>query len=97
LADVRSNSIPHGGLAKLQETLLYDILGNSNLKVQRVDIGVSFIKERLKNKKVLLILDDVSDLEQLDNLAPSPDCFRPGGRIVITTRDKHWLTAHQVD
>ncbi|KAM5552838.1 disease resistance protein RUN1 [Rosa sericea] len=93
LADVRSNS---NGLAQLQETLLSNIL-DSTLKVSSVDQGVSLIKTRMRHKKVLLILDDVSHFSQLHNLVPSPNCFGPGSRILITTRDKRWLIAHQVD
>ncbi|XP_061989922.1 disease resistance protein RPV1-like isoform X2 [Rosa rugosa] len=94
LADVRSNS---NGLAQLQERLLFDILRDSTLKVRSVDEGVSLIKARMRHKTVLLILDDVSHSNQLQNLAPSFDCFGPGSRIIITTRDKRSLTAHQVD
>ncbi|PRQ36253.1 putative P-loop containing nucleoside triphosphate hydrolase, leucine-rich repeat domain, L [Rosa chinensis] len=94
LADVRSNS---NGLAQLQKRLLRDVLRDSNLKVSSVDQGISFIKERMQNKKVLLILDDVSHSSQLKNLVPSPYCFGPGSRILITTRDKRWLIAHEVN
>ncbi|XP_050373049.1 disease resistance protein RUN1-like [Argentina anserina] len=92
LADVRSNV-----LAQLQERLLVDILRDLNWKVCSVEEGVSFIKTRMRHKKVLLILDDVSDSSQLQNLVPCPDCFGPGSRILITTRDKRWLIAHEVD
>ncbi|XP_040373989.1 disease resistance protein RUN1 [Rosa chinensis] len=92
LADVRSNA-----LVQMQETLLFDILRDSTLKVNNVDKGVGLIKTRMQNKKVLLILDDVSHSSQLQNLVPSPDCFGPSSRILITTRDKRWLIAYQVD
>ncbi|KAM5552788.1 hypothetical protein ABKV19_025147 [Rosa sericea] len=92
LADVRSN-----GLAQLQRRLLSHILGDANLEVSSVDQGVSLIKTRMRNKKILLILDDVSHSSQLKNLVPSPDCFGPGSRILITTRDKRCLIAHQVN
>ncbi|XP_061993977.1 disease resistance protein Roq1-like, partial [Rosa rugosa] len=92
LADVRSNA-----LVQLQETLLFDILKDETLRVHNVDKAVGLIKTRMRNKKVLLILDDVSHSSQLQNLVPSPDCFGPGSRILITTRDKRWLIAHQVD
>ncbi|XP_061993987.1 disease resistance protein RUN1-like [Rosa rugosa] len=103
LADVRSksnsnsSSIDYQNLTQLQETFLSDILRNSILKVSSVDQGVSFIRKRMRHKKVLLILDDVSHSSQLQYLAPSSDCFGPGSRIIITTRDKRWLTAHRVD
>ncbi|CAL8989693.1 unnamed protein product [Prunus brigantina] len=96
LANVRENSMPHGGLVQLQETLLIDILRVKKLKVTNIDKGVAMIKNRLSNKKVLLILDDVNQLEQLHSLARGSDWFGSGSRIIITTRDKHLLTAHQV-
>ncbi|KAM5552742.1 disease resistance protein RUN1-like [Rosa sericea] len=93
LAEVRSSSSSTSdGLAQLQERLLFDILRDPTLKVRSVDEGISFIKTRMRRKTVLLILDDVSDSSQLQNLVPSPDCFGLGSRILITTRDKGWLT-----
>ncbi|KAM5574669.1 disease resistance protein RPV1-like [Rosa sericea] len=92
LADVRSK-----GLTQLQETLLFDILSDSTLKVHNVDKGVGLIKTRMQNKKVLLILDNVSHFSQLQNLVPSPHCFGLSSRILITTRDKRCLTTHEVD
>ncbi|XP_040374550.1 disease resistance protein RPV1-like [Rosa chinensis] len=91
LADVRSKN-----LTQLQETLLFDILGE-NLKVHSDDEGVGLIKTRMRRKIVLFILDDVSDSSQLKKLVPSPDCFRPGSKILITTRDKRSLIAHEVN
>ena len=55
------------------------------------------IKKRLCCKKVLLILDDVDKLEQLQALAGGRDWFGSGSLIVITTRDKHLLAAHQIE
>ncbi|XP_024194338.2 disease resistance protein RPV1 [Rosa chinensis] len=91
LADVRSTA-----LVQLQEKLLSRIL-NSTLKVSSVDEGVSFIQTKMRHEKVLLILDDVSDSSQLQKLVPSPDCFGPGSRILVTTRDKRWLITHEVE
>ncbi|XP_061993978.1 disease resistance protein RPV1-like [Rosa rugosa] len=92
LSDVRSTS-----LAQLQGRLLSHILGDIVLEVGSVDQRVSLIRTRMRNKKILLILDDVSHDSQLKNLVPSPDCFGPNSRILITTRDKRCLTAHQVN
>ncbi|KAM5552743.1 hypothetical protein ABKV19_025114 [Rosa sericea] len=92
-----SSSIDHQRLARLQETLLSDTLRDPTLKVSSVDEGVNFIKTRMRHKKVLLILDDVSHSSQLQNLVPSPDYFGPGSRVLITTRDKRLLISHQVD
>ncbi|XP_050373497.1 disease resistance protein RPV1-like [Argentina anserina] len=94
LEDVRSNS---NGLEQLQDRLLFDISKDSTLKVTSVNQGVGFIKARMRHKKVLLVLDDVSHSSQLQRLAPSPECFGPGSRVLITTRDTRLLKAHDVD
>ena len=53
-------------------------------------------KEFLRSKRVLLVLDDVNHLDQLNSLAGESDWFGTGSRIIITTRDKKLLTAHNV-
>ncbi|XP_016648317.1 PREDICTED: disease resistance protein TAO1-like [Prunus mume] len=97
LEDVRECSMSHGGLAKLQETLLSEILRVEKLEVTNVDKGVTMIKEWLRRRKVLLVLDDVDDMEQLHKLVGACDWFGVGSRIIITTRDKQLLTAHDVN
>lgn len=52
---------------------------------------------RLHTKKVLLILDDVDQQEQLEFLVGNRDRFGPGSRIIITTRDRHLLTYPEVN
>ncbi|VVA35845.1 PREDICTED: TMV resistance [Prunus dulcis] len=97
LANVRECSTSHGGLAKLQKTLLFEILRGKKLKVTNVDKGVTLIKEWLRRRKVLLVLDDVDDMEQLHKLVGACNWFGVGSRIIITTRDKQLLTAHDVN
>ncbi|XP_068317311.1 disease resistance protein RPV1-like isoform X2 [Pyrus communis] len=95
LNKVRESSMTDKGLAKLQKTLLYEILGGDELKVANVDKGITLIKERLSSKRILLVLDDVNDMRQLRYLAGGSDgWFGIGSRIIITTRDKKLLTAH---
>ncbi|XP_016647965.1 PREDICTED: TMV resistance protein N-like [Prunus mume] len=86
-----------GGLAKLQRTLLYEILRDTNLEVTNVHKGATVIKQRLSCRKVLLVLDDVDDMEQLHKLVGACDWFGVGSRIIITTRDKQLITAHHVN
>ncbi|XP_059429089.1 TMV resistance protein N-like [Corylus avellana] len=97
LDNVRETSKLHNGLESLQEKLLFEILGDSSLKVHSVDRGVNVIKERLCNKNVLLVLDDVDDLTQLEKLSRECGWFGLGSRIIITTRDEHLLATHEVD
>ncbi|XVF71346.1 hypothetical protein PTKIN_Ptkin12aG0029900 [Pterospermum kingtungense] len=77
-----------GGSAKqpLLKLFMIKILEQA-LLIDTPSIG-PFIKNRLRRKRVLVILDDVSDLEQLENLAVSRDYFHSGSRIIVTSRDK---------
>ncbi|XP_059451117.1 uncharacterized protein LOC132181909 [Corylus avellana] len=77
--------------------LLYDILKTSKIRMNNVDKGISMIQERLRNRRVLVILEDVDQLEQLNAIARSRDWFGPRSRIIITTRDGQLLKALEVD
>ncbi|KAK9205263.1 hypothetical protein WN943_015530 [Citrus x changshan-huyou] len=67
------------------------------INIWNVCDGIDIIRSRLRWKKVHLIIDDVSDVEQLQSLAGKRDWFGPGSKILITTRDKQLLVAHEVD
>ncbi|XP_040375246.1 disease resistance protein RPV1 isoform X2 [Rosa chinensis] len=97
LESVRENSMLDRGFIKLQETLLCEILKETELKVTSVARGITMIKERLQYKRVLLVLDDVNDMDQLNNLAGKPSWFGKGSKIIITTRDKKLLRGHSVN
>ncbi|KAL7586430.1 hypothetical protein Lser_V15G37481 [Lactuca serriola] len=79
------------GLGKLEEDIL------SKMGVNRVGGGRCMLKDRLCRRKVLIVLDDVDNLEQLKALAGSHDWFGEGSLIIITTRDVHLLNVHKVD
>ncbi|XP_059429876.1 TMV resistance protein N-like [Corylus avellana] len=49
------------------------------------------IANRLRNKKVFIVLDDVDGEKQVKALAESHDWFGQGSRIIITSRDRHLL------
>jgi hypothetical protein len=97
LANIRITSKQPDGLVRLQKQLLSDILKMNKTKVNNVDTGIATIQERLRHKKVLVILDDVDQLEQLNAIARSRDWFGPGSRIIITTRDEQLLKMLEVD
>ncbi|KAG7945136.1 hypothetical protein I3843_15G137600 [Carya illinoinensis] len=97
LANVRESSKQdQGGLVKLQETILSEILKDSSLKVSNVDRGINLITEKLRRKRILLVLDDVDCLDQLKKLCGGCNWFGSGSRIIITTRDEGLLTKHSV-
>ncbi|KDO51715.1 hypothetical protein CISIN_1g001277mg [Citrus sinensis] len=97
LANVREKSEKEGSVVSLQKQLLSDLLKLADISIWNVDDGINIIGSRLRQKKVLLVIDDVADVEQLQNLARKRDWFGPGSKIVITTRDKQLLVAHEVD
>ncbi|XP_028808035.1 TMV resistance protein N [Neltuma alba] len=85
LHNVRATSEKDGGEVQLQSQLL------SHFKIRNMEIencyeGKKIIQNRCCNKKVLLILDDVSHTTHLENLANSPNWFGAGSRVIITTR-----------
>ncbi|MED6118727.1 hypothetical protein PIB30_005570 [Stylosanthes scabra] len=57
-------------------------LGNVRKEIERRDFA---------RKKVLLVLDDVWDSDQLKALCGGHTWFGPTSRIIVTTRDKHVL------
>ncbi|XP_030551778.1 disease resistance protein Roq1-like [Rhodamnia argentea] len=85
------------GLVHLQKELLREMLGTKDLEVPSVDAGINLIRDRLCCKKVLLVLDDVTGMDQLDALAGECNWFSKGSRVIITTRDKHLLNSHGVN
>ncbi|KAL4592775.1 hypothetical protein LXL04_005780 [Taraxacum kok-saghyz] len=86
------------GLEKLQEKLLSCIFKQKQVQeVRRVEEGRHMIMARLRHKKVLIVLDDVDQVDQLRALVGSRDWFGEGSRIIITTRNEHILNAHGVD
>ncbi|XP_058744206.1 TMV resistance protein N-like [Vicia villosa] len=95
LEDVRVSSHKYG-LLNLQETVLSEILGDKKIRLGNVRNGMSIIQQKLSNKKVLLVLDDVDQKEQLQAIVGSPNWFGSGSIIIITTRDKDLLTHYEV-
>ncbi|XP_056861414.1 disease resistance protein RML1B-like [Raphanus sativus] len=77
----------------LQSQLLSKILKQTDMKIHHLGA----IKEWLQEQRVLIVLDDVDDLEQLEALAKEPSWFGLGSRIIITTEDRKILQAHRVN
>ncbi|XP_030963404.1 TMV resistance protein N-like isoform X1 [Quercus lobata] len=95
IANVREDSKKHG-LHRLQQQLLVDILEDKNIDIRNVYEGVDMIKKRICHRKVLLVIDDVNQLDQLEKLVGEQDWFGLGSWIIITTRDEHVLVQHGV-
>ncbi|TQE13480.1 hypothetical protein C1H46_000811 [Malus baccata] len=85
------------GIAHLQKQLLSEILWENNIQIWTADSGITRISRCLRNKKVLLILDDVDQSDQLEKLVKQKEWFGSGSRIVITTRDERLLVKHDIE
>ncbi|KAH9290327.1 hypothetical protein KI387_034444 [Taxus chinensis] len=92
LSDVRSSAQQPGGLVQLQKQLLKD-LAKVDIPVNDIDHGKSLIQFHLGSLRSLVILDDIDHRRQLDSFML--DCYGPGSRVIVTTRDKHVLNACQ--
>lgn len=97
LTDIGQNSKQPNGLIYLQEKLLCDVLLERNIAIKNTARGRDMIKEKLCFKRVLIVLDNVDDLEQLDSLVGSRNWFGSGTKIIITTRDVSLLNLLGVD
>ncbi|KAF8034674.1 hypothetical protein BT93_C0862 [Corymbia citriodora subsp. variegata] len=95
IADIRE-SCKRNGLEYLQNKLIFDILKQKN-QVYNTDEGTRFLSSKLEDKKVLILLDDVDDDDQLKALAGNYNWFSPGSKILITTRNKAILDNAVVD
>ncbi|KAF8036455.1 hypothetical protein BT93_C2237 [Corymbia citriodora subsp. variegata] len=91
LSNIRDNDI-----LSLQQKLSCEILGIQYPRIIDDDEGRDMIKERLGNKEVILVLDDLDKRDQLMKLAGKSSWFGPRSRIIITTRNTYFL-APQTD
>ncbi|CAI0556435.1 unnamed protein product [Linum tenue] len=85
------------GESALQHELLSKTLLERDLRTWPLGKGCNLIKERLSQRKVLLVFDDVDDLQQVELLANKLNWFGPGSRIIVISQDKQLLEAHGVN
>lgn len=94
VANVREESDKCGGLIGLRDQILSTILdeeihlGTPNLPVE--------IRRRLRSKRIVIVLDDVSSSRQLEVLAGGITDLGLGSRIILTSRDKQVLINSRV-
>ncbi|KAJ0540714.1 putative TIR domain, P-loop containing nucleoside triphosphate hydrolase [Helianthus annuus] len=85
------------GPKKLQKQVLRNVLNDQGIIVTSVYDGKHMMKKMMGSRKVLVVLDDVDDIGQLEALVGDAAWFKPGSRIIITTRDEQVLKAHRVN
>ncbi|KFK33470.1 hypothetical protein AALP_AA5G017400 [Arabis alpina] len=78
---------------QLQSKMLSQMINHKDIMITHLGVA----QERLKDKEVLLILDDVDRSAQLDALAKNVGWFGPRSRIIITTENLKLLKAHGIN
>ncbi|KAK9912004.1 hypothetical protein M0R45_035878 [Rubus argutus] len=76
---------------QMQVEFLSELL---NEKVKSLGGGYMMMLERLGERKILVVLDDVDDSNQIDTLLGKKRSFGGGSKIIVTTRDEHVLQPH---
>ncbi|KAM3337611.1 hypothetical protein P3S68_031936 [Capsicum galapagoense] len=84
------------GLTWLAQVVIRKLLGEKMTLTSEHE-GMVILKNMLRWKKVLFILDDVNHREQLEYLVGGKEWFGKGSRIILTARDRHLLISHVGD
>ncbi|PRQ20804.1 putative TIR domain, P-loop containing nucleoside triphosphate hydrolase [Rosa chinensis] len=77
---------------QMQEELLSRMLKKKVRSVGTLSRGSKMMMERLGNRKVLLVLDDVENTAQIEALLGKQHSFGLGSKIIITSRDLQALS-----
>ncbi|MED6118728.1 hypothetical protein PIB30_005571 [Stylosanthes scabra] len=87
------------GMTHLKKELLSKLLDEKDVDPFIMPNGITnFAKRRLSRKRILLVLDDVNDADQLEDLCGGGfEWFGPTTRIIVITKDKHVLLVEQVN
>ncbi|CAL2231556.1 unnamed protein product [Prunus armeniaca] len=96
ISNVREISAGHEGLVSLQNKLIGSLSSNT-MSVNELNTGISAIKAIVYEKRVLIVLDDVDNVNQLNALVGNRQWFYEGSRIIVTTRDREVLPSHLVN
>ncbi|XP_058787307.1 disease resistance protein RPV1-like isoform X2 [Vicia villosa] len=91
LANVREET-EKNSINFMRNKLFSELLEEENLHVNVPKVEYRHVTNRLRRKKVLIVLDDVANSEQLDDLISDYDWLGLGSRVIVTTRDKHSIS-----
>ncbi|KAF8029496.1 hypothetical protein BT93_E2029 [Corymbia citriodora subsp. variegata] len=95
LEDVR-DEIEQNRMVYLQKKLIRDLKRGDCPKVESYSEGTKLIKFLFQTKRVLIVLDNVDDFEQIKPLTENLCWFGPGSRIILTSRRKEVIVHYNV-
>lgn len=90
MVNIRQKSNEYG-THSLQRMLLKEVLRDTYNDISE-EMTYGSVKEELLEKKIFLVLDDVSSEKQIQVLLGNLEWIKKGSRIVITTRDKKYIS-----
>ncbi|CAN4108232.1 unnamed protein product [Withania somnifera] len=83
------------GLIRLQKQLFYDLTGKKS-RIQNTDDGIIKLRGAICFRRVLVILDDVDQQDQIHSIIGMKNWFCPGSKIIITTKNSCLLKVHEI-
>ena len=87
--NVREESKKHG-VNHVRQAILGEVLEKKDMTIRPIGLPPD-IKRMLQRKKVLIVLDDVNDPQDLKYLLGEDGLFGQGSRIIVTSRDRRVL------
>jgi hypothetical protein len=88
-----TEKISAGAVTAVQSSILQNLCNSESTVLQGKSKGKSVLKGRLKDKKILLVIDDVVDNGMLEALI-SHDMLSEGSLCIVTSRNKAVLSSH---
>ncbi|KAI6701552.1 hypothetical protein NL676_015876, partial [Syzygium grande] len=87
-----------GTVLLLQKRLIHDVRQVQDIETYDLNSNVNDIKNILRRKRFLLVLDDITNKDQIEYFgARDLEGFQHGSRILITTREEQLLEDLKVD
>lgn len=91
IPNVKEEELRPGGLDHLRRELYFKLLEGESLNSSTPGFDLNLETQRLRHKKVLVVLNDVTSSQQIEFLIGSLDRFMPGSVIIVTTGDHNVL------
>ncbi|KAJ6893141.1 hypothetical protein NC652_027220 [Populus alba x Populus x berolinensis] len=81
----------------LQRQLLSDILKKTVDEINDEDEGILKIKDALRCRRTLIVLDDVDKRDQFNKIIGMQNWLCKGSKIIVTTRNKGLFSANDIE